>query len=90
MMVHYNISNKKSDFVIQLSAMVEAGDNTGFLATVKRAIDGQQKYVCLSNLLTISCERFLISSIYSVFIHRLPYIIGNMFLTDANFHLALV
>ena len=39
------LSNKKSDFAIKLSAMVEAGENTGFLANVKRAIDGQQKYV---------------------------------------------
>ena len=35
------LPNKKLDF----SAMVEAGENTGFLANVKRAIDGQQKYV---------------------------------------------
>jgi len=36
-------SLKKADFAIRLSAMVEAEDNTGFLAIVKRAIDGREK-----------------------------------------------
>lgn len=33
----------KSDFAIKLDMMVEAEQNTGYLATVKRAIDGEQR-----------------------------------------------
>ena len=47
-----SLSTKKSDFAIELCAMVEAKDNTGFLSNVKRAIDGTQKYVCGISLFT--------------------------------------
>ena len=33
----------KSDFSIKLDMMIEAQQNTGYLATVKRAIDGEQR-----------------------------------------------
>ena len=39
-------TSKKADFAIQLSGMVEANENTGYLADAKRAIDGKRKYVC--------------------------------------------
>ena len=32
-------TSRKSDFAIQLVALVEAGENTGYLADVERAID---------------------------------------------------
>ena len=36
---------RKSDFAISLEALVEAKENTGFLATVKRSIDLKTQYV---------------------------------------------
>lgn len=36
-------SGHKGDFAIQLEGLVEAGPNTGFLAKVKRAVDGKMK-----------------------------------------------
>ena len=36
-------SEPKGDFAISLEALVEAGINTGFLAMVKRAVDGKTK-----------------------------------------------
>ena len=36
-------SEAKGDFAISLEAMVEAGANTGYLARVKRAVDGKTK-----------------------------------------------
>ena len=35
--------SKKGDFAIKISAMVEAQDNTGFIAVVKRAIDNKKR-----------------------------------------------
>ena len=37
------ITSKKSDFAIELNALIEAGENTGYLANVQRAIDGTRK-----------------------------------------------
>ena len=37
-------SEPKGDFAISLEALVEAGINTGFLAMVKRAVDGKTKW----------------------------------------------
>lgn len=59
-----SLSIKKSDFALKLSAMVEAGDNTGFLANVKRAIDGQQKYVHYAYYFTSSSIILCILHIY--------------------------
>ena len=36
-------SSKKCDFAIQLVSLVEACENTGYLADVKRSIDGKRK-----------------------------------------------
>ena len=36
-------SDAKGDFAIELEGLVEAGPNTGFLAKVKRAVDGKIK-----------------------------------------------
>ena len=36
-------SEPKGDFAIALKALVEAGANTGYLAVVKRAVDGKTK-----------------------------------------------
>ena len=36
-------SSPKCDFAIQLVALVEARENTGYLAEVKRSIDGERK-----------------------------------------------
>ena len=38
-------TSRKSDFAIQLVALVEAGENTGYLADVERAIDKKKRYV---------------------------------------------
>ena len=38
-------STSKGDFAIKLTASVEAGSNTGYLAIVKRRIDMVEKYV---------------------------------------------
>lgn len=41
-------SKSKGDFAIKLTALVEAGSGTGYLAKVKRRIDMVEKYVnCL-------------------------------------------
>lgn len=37
-------SDVKGDFAIKLTAMVEAGANTGYMAKVKRTIDGKTRY----------------------------------------------
>ena len=37
--------SSKSDFAIKLVAMMEAAENTGYLADVQRAINGKRKYV---------------------------------------------
>ncbi len=34
-------SVRKGDFAIGLHSLVEGGSNTGYLATVKRAVDGK-------------------------------------------------
>lgn len=36
-------SPSKSDFAIKLDMMIEAQSNTGYVATVKRAIDREQR-----------------------------------------------
>lgn len=38
-------SESKGDFAIQLEMLVEAGTKTGYIATVKRAIDGDERYI---------------------------------------------
>ena len=36
-------SNSKGDFAMKLTALVEAGGSTGYLALVKRHLDGKEK-----------------------------------------------
>ena len=36
-------SSRKCDFAIRLVSLVEAGENTGYLADVKRSIDEKRK-----------------------------------------------
>lgn len=36
-------SSRKCDFAIKLISLVEAGESTGYLADVKRCIDGKRK-----------------------------------------------
>ena len=48
------ISSKKSDFAIQLEALVEAGDHTGYLADVQRCIDNKRKCAIPSFLAIIA------------------------------------
>lgn len=36
-------SESKGDFAIRLDALIEADSKTGFMATVKRAIDGEER-----------------------------------------------
>ena len=38
-------SESKGDFAIKLDALIEANEKTGYLATVKRAIDCEERYV---------------------------------------------
>ena len=45
----------KSDFAIKLDMLIEAKQNTGYLATVKRAIDGEQRYIII-----LMCNEFVI------------------------------
>ena len=36
-------SESKGDFAIKLEALIEAGSKTGYLATIKQAIDEEQR-----------------------------------------------
>ena len=38
-------SESKGDFAIKLDALIEANEKTGYLATVKRAIDCEERYI---------------------------------------------
>ncbi len=40
-----NKSDSKGDFAIKLEMLIEAGSKTGYMATVKRAIDGAERYI---------------------------------------------
>ena len=38
-------SESKGDFAIKLETLIEADTKTGYMATVKRAVDGEERYV---------------------------------------------
>lgn len=41
---HGSKSESKGDFAIKVTTLVEAGSNTGYLCTVKRHIDKEERY----------------------------------------------
>ena len=62
-------SESKGDFAIRLDALIEANEKTGYLATVKRAIDDEERYVH-------SLLRWFNKALYHCFMH----FAGNIFL----------
>ncbi len=38
-----SLSDSKGDFAMKLTSLVEAGGNTGYMAVVKRSIDGSER-----------------------------------------------
>ena len=76
-------SDAKGDFAITLTAMIEAGANTGFLADVKRAIDGERRLVMCKY---ISMQSMTIS--FHSIVHHAYGILGAslIIVTTAQLH----
>ena len=87
------INEYKGDFVMKLVCFVGAGNCTGFLALVKRAIDGIEKY-CLGplHLCTFTMLNFNYFCIFCTHLHicsPTPTLFGNLWPTSTHTRLSL-